>query len=193
MQLQKDNESAALKPSKTNMALAVAVVASVLSTILWILKIFINAFSASPDPVKASIIAGVLTISGTVASMIYNAKSQRKREIEASIRTRKSEAYEHFIGILFNVMKNGIDPEDEEIKQSFYGFFEKLTVWGSDEVVVEYIKWKSSIAENPDSTETLHKMEQLLLAIRRDLGHENKYFRSMDLMRIFVNDLPPRD
>jgi hypothetical protein len=66
-------------------------------------------------------------------------------------------------------------------------------VWGSDEVLAGWVKWRrllineAAVKENPIRSMLLY--EELIFAIRRDLGHKNKSLVTGDILALFVNDI----
>lgn len=73
------------------------------------------------------------------------------------------------------------------------GFTQKLLVWGSDEVLREYVSFQKMATlgaetEGMNPRASLLSLEQLMLAMRKDLGHKNKGLDPGDLLRTFVND-----
>ncbi len=75
------------------------------------------------------------------------------------------------------------------------GITEKLTIWGSDELVEAYYKFRmASLRQGApgaqDSQEVLVALTDLMLAVRRDLGHKNKNISRRRILGLFVNDVP---
>ena len=72
-------------------------------------------------------------------------------------------------------------------------FMQKLLLWGSDDVVREFVAFQKEAMAQADTEEgvrlaSLLALERLMLAMRRDLGHKNKGLNEGDLLRTFIND-----
>ena len=65
-------------------------------------------------------------------------------------------------------------------------------VWGSDEVVSAYAQFRRASVSNNDHkspSNVMFRYENLILAIRKDLGHANKNFKQGDVLSLFINDI----
>ncbi len=64
-----------------------------------------------------------------------------------------------------------------------------LILWASDDVLNLYIKFRQ-IANNQDSSTTpILLFGQMLLAMRKDLGHQNNQINQESILGTFVNDV----
>lgn len=182
-----------IKKFGTTLVSIVLVVGSVYG-IWWLVSLFHHVFVVSSPPVQAAVIAGSATVLISVFSLIWSARQQIFREIQAEHRKQKSEIYEEFIQFLFDALlsnKLGKPAVDEQkMAEYFAKFNQRMIVWGSDEVMKEYILFRarSANAANLPPKKMLQTWEQLLYAIRRDLGHNNKDLDEGDLLRLFIND-----
>ncbi len=78
----------------------------------------------------------------------------------------------------------------EELLEFFEELAQRLLVWGSEPVILAFNEWGSSVSNMDEgSPETRFAFEQLLYAIRRDLGSESTRLAQGDLLRVFINDL----
>jgi len=89
--------------------------------------------------------------------------------------------------------KVGNAPSEKETMEFFLGFNQKMMVWGSDKVLAAWVKWlrattnQEALKQSPMLALILY--EDLILAIRRDLGHKNKDLKRGDVLRLFVTDI----
>lgn len=70
---------------------------------------------------------------------------------------------------------------------------EHLVVWGSDDLLLAWNRFRNSSIqavhnEGPDFN-ILFEVENLLLAIRKDLGHANKGVNRGKILGLFINDI----
>ncbi len=149
--------------------------------------------------VAASIIAGSTTIIVSVISITLAKYKENKRSIEFEIRGKKIPVYVEFINFIMKILSQdkigGKKMNEESITKFFMEFTEKLLIWGSDEVIKNYTRYKAKMLST--STEKNEKgdvsslfiLEELLLAIRKDTGHKNKNMKTGDILRLFINDI----
>ncbi len=162
----------------------------------WKIFFFLShALVSSSAPIQAVVVAGSLTIFGSVISLIYSARNQKRREIEAEHRGKKSEIYEKFmefwLGTLLREKLEQSPVTQVEMFQFFQSFNQKMIVWGPDEVLKQYLIFRASSQEgdNLPPIQILEDLEVLMFAMRVDLGHANKNLQKRDLLRLFINDL----
>lgn len=75
---------------------------------------------------------------------------------------------------------------------------QELVIWGSDDMLNAFYDFRNKSIENSyekignsyNPYNTLFAVEDLLLAIRKDLGHKNKKVSRGRILGLFINDLP---
>jgi len=151
-------------------------------------------FGLTP-PVLAAIIASSATVLISVASLIVQRVWERRRQIEQEHRIRKIPVYEKFFEFWFSTIGTDTKSLDEPESLEFLrDFTRELMVWGSDEVLSEFIAFRNAaMMVDEGSSETsvlsLFALERLMLVMRKDIGHKNKGLEPGDLLRMFINDL----
>ena len=75
-------------------------------------------------------------------------------------------------------------------KRGFSDFARDLMVWGSVDVIRQYATFRNSTAGAQSPQDILWRFEDLIRAIRADLGHSNDGLERGNLLSLFVNDLP---
>ncbi len=144
--------------------------------------------------VVAAIIASAATVLVSVFSLIYNQRQTKEREIAESHRPKKIKLYKRFmdeaiVGALRLAEKeDGKSIYDKELQQHLKNFFLQFTAdliaWGSPQVIRAYKEYRKS----PNSPYILFKVDDMLRAIRQDLGHSNRGIHSGDLIKLFLSD-----
>jgi hypothetical protein len=139
----------------------------------------------------AAIIAGCITIFGSVITVVYTQRKTKSREIENSHRPQKAEVYKKFmekmvIELLKATKEQTID--DPEVRKALESVFLEFTgeviVWGSPAVVRAYAAFRSG----SDGVDILFRVDDLLQAMRADLGNSNWGLARGDLFKLFIND-----
>lgn len=160
---------------------------AVISFAVYIWGIFITL----TDTVQAAIGAAVLTVLGSVASLIYSNYQTRKREIEQALYEKKQPVYEDLLRFLFSLMEKGKanqEIDQQEVTTFIANFSQKLMLWGSDDVIKAYVSWRRTTASNPTPSVMLLALEDLFRAIRLDFGHRNKGLAKGDLLSFIITD-----
>jgi hypothetical protein len=98
-----------------------------------------------------------------------------------------SPIYEELVDRLKDLDKMAAQAQNEEF---FKNLTTKLLVHGSPPVIKAWIAWRRGVAQiGPDGLGLLLSYEQVLRAIRADLGHDDSELAPGDLLRVYVNEL----
>ena len=160
-----------------------------------VIRSLFGLFSQINPTVGAGMIAATATIIVSVLSVLGAKYLEHKAVLLKEHRERKTPIYEEMVALIFRFafsQKLGLEPlTDKEIVAKMAWFTENLVVWGSDDLLLAWNRFRTyavNNATNPNS-EILFEIEKLLLAIRRDLGHSNKDVTEGKILGLFVNDI----
>ena len=94
-----------------------------------------------------------------------------------------------FDTILANKIGKKPKSEDELIK-SFADMTPDLVLWASDDVLNLYITFRQISTYDPqiNPTNPIVLFGKMLIAIRKDLGHQNSNINELSILGTFVND-----
>lgn len=153
-----------------------------------------QAFRAVAPHVNTTFVTALSTAIGSAVTLVLTKKWDRMWEIEQQHRTAKIPVYEQFMHFLFRVFlgSKGGGPKvtEEEMMTFIVGFTQKLIVWGSDDVLREYGRFRQTMTGDNQGIGIMYNLERLLYAIRSDIGHKNKGLEQGGLLKLFINDLP---
>jgi hypothetical protein len=168
------------------------VIYGVFKSIAWF---FSQVLSVDPR-ISAALITGLIAIIGTSLTITIPRYFQKKMEIESHLRDKKSDTYKLLVELLFKILMNGKTDKplkDKDIIREMSKFTENLILWGSEDVMKSYISYRkyfmSRKAGEEMTLEAIEKMENLLLVIRKDMGHKNKNLQQGDILSLFINDI----
>ena len=155
-----------------------------------------SAKSANPAVIVGLVTASVTAIV-SVLSILISKHLERRAQILQDLRSKKTPIYEKIIDTLFKVTFAGVLGEEQPTEKELLLFFtrttQELVVWGSDDVLRAFEKFKTTISgqhgKEKQSTITVFCLEDFLFELRRDLGHLNKGMKRGSILRIFVNDI----
>ena len=171
---------------------------AVLGLTLWaafkLLQFLWSAFSQVNPTVGAGVIAAAATVLVSVISVLFAKRLEFRANVEKEHREKKIPFYEEMVKFIFRItfsQKLGIEPvTEQEMIQKMAEFTENLVVWGSDDVIDAWFKFRNrSINSGGSDISVMFEIENILLAIRRDLGHHNKGLTKGKILGLFINDI----
>ncbi|MHB8808187.1 MAG: hypothetical protein ACYC59_11500, partial [Anaerolineaceae bacterium] len=188
-----------VKMKKKNNSMQVIFGFIILGLLAWgIIKIGLL-FWKSITSLQPDLASALITASGTVIVVFLSSYVgkyfERKKEIENRQREKKIEVYEEFMQKWFEKLVENKKQEksfsDDEFIKFLSKFTQKLILWGSDKVVKKYSQFRkqSLNTETSDPTLTLYSFEEVLLEIRKDIGHSNSSLIKGDILTLFINDI----
>lgn len=146
--------------------------------------------SVPQSDLTAVIIAAVTVVSSAIV-LVKGKLMEQQIKIEDEIRAKKAPIYEKHLATFFKVLLapkiTGKAFNRDEAAAAFAGVAEQMIVWGSPDVIKAWNNFKTG-AQTAQGTDLL---EGIFKAMRKDLGHNDKDLNKGDLLRLFVNDLPP--
>lgn len=150
----------------------------VLALIGWslvaVLRIAAGYLRSVNSGIAVAIIAAAATGLVSVITLALTKAYETRASIRQDLRAKKVPVYEEFIQTIFKILfseKLGQGPMDPvEMTKLFATSTEKLTIWASDDLIKAFGRFKSAV--NPAATPTgaLFQLEDLMLAIRKDLA-----------------------
>ncbi|HCE3021268.1 TPA: hypothetical protein NGR42_004771 [Vibrio parahaemolyticus] len=169
---------------------ALCIIAFVMLRELW------GLFSSVDAKLGASLVAASATVLVSVFTVVFSKRQEGKLEVNNQLREKKIPIYEGIIEFIFLITfadKLGKkQPSEKEMIQFFTDTTRDLVIWGSKEMVDAFGDFRDRITNIPTENDTEHLMatvEDLLLAVRKDLGHTHKNFKRGDILRLYINDL----
>jgi hypothetical protein len=131
-----------------------------------------------------ALFGALITFAGNLHIQIRNEQKPKKIEI-----------YDRLIKLFFDTIfanKIGKKPKSEdELIKCFADMTPELILWASDDVLNLYITFRQISTSDPriNPSNPVILFGQMLLAIRKDLGHQNNNINESFILGTFVNDL----
>lgn len=171
--------------------------------VCFIIKEFWHFLLGLQNGIAAALIAASATVVVSVVSITAGKYYEKKRSIEQELRAKKIPVYEDFVEFIFNILWSdkirGKQMSEMEMQKFFVKFTQKLVVWGSDAVINKWGKYRisminySSLTDPEESQKVLSKvmfeLEDLMMAIRTDIGYKNGSISQGGILRLFINDV----
>jgi len=138
----------------------------------------------------AAVAASLVTALITVGGLVWNRRHERAQAIAIELRAQKAPVYKEFMDFWFQMLLNEKvgkqKPTDREMTLFFIKFTKDLITWGSDEVLLLFAELKN--AGGADPIRVMFLFAETMLAIRRDLGHDNKNVDASAVLSTFILD-----
>lgn len=149
--------------------------------------------------IMVALITGSLTFIGVPVGKYF----ENRYNIKNQIRNERQKIYIEFLdwlikNVLYAEINGNKDITEELRKQQKY-----MTIYASDNVLKAWSNFKMSAMNSAAKKEALPKeeytkyflqndapkIEDLILAIRRELGYKNKNIKQYDILRLYINDI----
>ena len=127
--------------------------------------------------------------------LIYAQWHSKSREIQQSHRPQKIEVYNGFFAILERFLKNpdeqkaleegGEENLPEDLRDQFWQLNKGLIVWASPAVIKSWLHFRKVSTTGGN---TIVAMDNVLKAIRKDLGNSNFGLQAGDSVKVFLRD-----
>jgi len=133
-----------------------------------------------------ALFGGLITFAGNLNIQIRNEQKEKKVEV-----------YERVIQFLFEIIfsqkAEQVKKPENEVADFFIEVTPKLVLWASDDVLNCFINFRQTAFKieegNSNSKELILIFGKLLLAIRKDFGHQNNRLKELSILGVFVTDI----
>jgi uncharacterized protein (DUF697 family) len=158
----------------------------------WLISKFITYLSAVPKEIGAALIAGVATVFVATLTIVVGKYFERKRELDALYREKKTEIYDEFLKGFFDHYFSGAEESPtqspEDLVRFLREFTRKLLLWSGPEPIAAFVRWKDHLAKGVPDAQSLFLTEQFILAIRKDLRHSNEGIPKGVFAKLFLRE-----
>lgn len=169
--------------------LGFSILAGVVTLVGWVLYEFFQYLSAVPKELGAALVAATATVLVATITVMVGRYYERKKELDALYREKKTEIYDEFLKEFFSLFWNAEKEEPEKDLVPFLQeFTRKLVLWSGPEVIEAFVVWKDHLAKGIPDAQSIFLTEAFLSAIRRDLRHSNKGLRKGFYARLFLRE-----
>lgn len=158
----------------------------------WLIYALFRYISAVPKELGAALVAAGTTILVATATVMIGRHYERKKELDALYRDKKTEIYDEFLkeffGLFFNAGKSTEDISEKDLVPFLQEFTRKLVLWSGPEVIEAFVSWKDHLAKGVPDAQSIFLTEAFLTAIRNDLRHSNKGLRRGFFAKLFLKE-----
>lgn len=163
----------------------------------------LSATSSIDAVIIAAMITGAVAIIGALVNSIISYRTKRieyryieEREKQQERRVKQEKMigpYNKLISltleIILNSGKQGKHMSANELQKRYKEFNSEVLLHGSNEVIAKWGAYRVKIAQShQDPKEVMLGLEEVLYAIREDLGFDTKGVNKGDILNLFIND-----
>lgn len=150
--------------------------------------------------INPNIAAGIIAASATVCVSVFSVAASKLLELNISIanehRAKKMPVYEDFISFLIKILQSN-NPNSgqkqitqKEMVQNVTKFSQSIIVWGSNDVINAWYEFKHNFDSNDKPPYYIFLLvENIIRAIRKELGHSVHDVPTGKLLGLLVNDI----
>ena len=167
----------------------IAILAGLAMLVGLVVYAFFQYLSSVPKELGAALVAAAATILVATVTVMVGRYYERRKELDALFREKKTEIYDEFLKDFFTLFwgASKTDAAAEKDLVSFLReFTRKLVLWSGPEVIKAFVAWKNHLAKGTPDAKSIFLTEAFLLAIRRDLRHSNIGLRKGFFARLFL-------
>lgn len=141
----------------------------------------------------ATLITAFSTIVAAAITLAYGRYSERIKETEAHFRTSKVQMYDEFLKEIFGLLNDTKDTQAQDTSSNELVSFLKewqrqLVLWGGDDVLAAYIKWKNHLSARAPDASSIFFLEDLYRAMRADVGLSSKKIKKGDFAHLHLKN-----
>lgn len=138
--------------------------------------------------ILVALLTGFLSILGIIISKFLEYRQKK----QLYLYEKKEKAYASFIKMVYKMqecIKKGEDYSDKDMLEDVLNFSKELTLWGSNKVIKKWIEFRNTDYSNPeDYNYVLYNLEDIIIEIRKDMGHKKFGLNKGDILSFFIND-----
>lgn len=141
-------------------------------------------------PAAVAVWSGISASASARRAQQAEADAARLRALEERTAQKKFELYQPFLTVVNDLLtptrNAAATARMEDVIADFQGF---VTVWGSDEVVETFYRWRVSANVNPPNLVAMRLMADLLVAVRRDVAWPDTSVPTLHMIGHRINDI----
>lgn len=176
-----------------NALLGFVVVAFICWAMYWAVTSFFQYIASVPKELGAALVAAAATVFVTTITVMVGRYFERRRELDALYREKKTEIYDEFLKEFFSLFwASGSDSDspksEDDLVPFLREFTRKLVLWSGPEVIEAFCAWKEHLAKGNPDAKSIFLTESFLSAIRKDLRHSNNGLKKGFFARLFLRE-----
>ena len=172
------------------LALPIVVILAALFGLVWLAGLTLSWIMGQDSQIAAAAIAFAGTVIAGIGAVVISQQRTKARELAEAHRPIKIELYTDFITQVVGLMRTGVGKSaldrnaQMELEEFFFDFTTKVMLLGSPMVLNAYSAFRGAV-EDP---KVILLVDDVLQAMRKDLGLSNWSLERGDLMKMLLSD-----
>lgn len=146
--------------------------------------------------VSSEVLIAIVTVIGGLFSVLIARYVEASNDRQAKLREKKVPIHEAFLEAIVGRMMTIGNANEGQRERETNALVEELTkltpsliIWASDDVLREWSRYRRHDLQSGDPMRGIIRLESVLRAIRRDLGHRNWGLKPGDVLGTYINDV----
>jgi len=152
---------------------------------LWIIFAVWRRFAALNESLAVGLLTAASTILVATLTITLGRYFERKKEVEAHFREKKSAIYDSFLTAYFKFTHTESRENVDQV--AFLREWQReVILWGGATVLTTYLKWMAHLKKGVPDAQSMFLMDDFFRAIRRDLGLPNRGLERGAFIRLML-------
>ena len=146
--------------------------------------------SKSISKLDAVVIVALITGTVSIITMLISKIVDYKNKRQEYLTQKREEPYSELVKMYYKMIRKNISDDiytDADMNDDINKFSEKLTLWGSKEVIEKWNEFRKNSMVGADKVNNLFIFEDVMNVMRKDLGQ--KKVKKGDLLSFNINDI----
>lgn len=160
-------------------------IGSVAWCLFWLGRGIWRQFVALDANLAVGLLTAVSTVLVATLTIVLGRYFERKKEVEAHYREKKTEIYDSFLKEFFGLFHSP-DKENVDLVPFLQEWQRQMILWGGQEVLIAFMKWRQNLAKGVPDAESTYLTDAFFRAVRQDLGLSNKGLERGSFVRLML-------
>ncbi|HSX35312.1 MAG TPA: hypothetical protein VLH84_00055 [Patescibacteria group bacterium] len=171
------------------------IILSILLGVLWLLtKGTFHWLASRSQNTHTAIIGAAALLLVPVVTYFTTKSIERRRSVEQTMRLKKIELYQSFIEFFMRLLLNSGKPKpnSDEMVAFLAEVTPKIITYASNDVIKQWGHFRvnlDKLLKTGNPMDWMKPFEDILIAMRKDLGHSSLGIKDGDIARLFINDV----
>jgi hypothetical protein len=123
--------------------------------------------------------------------VILQRQTERLKIVESQLAQSKYKVYHELVSIFFDMLKDskaGRALDIDSLTAKMLDIKKHIFIYGSDKTILLLSKWLQTSTTHPDSLKHVTFFLDLLISVRKDMGHRNTKMTQKDIMLLIMQN-----
>jgi hypothetical protein len=143
-----------------------------------------------PESLTTAVVTGGFALFVSTLTVVLARRNERRKELDCLYRDKKIEVYDEFLKRMFGIFQGESSgtASQSDLVTFMREHHRKLILWSGPKALHEFAEWMTQCRTDAAAAHTLIQMETFFLALREDLGHDNRGLVKGDLISLLLRN-----